>query len=83
MGGTFQQLATVGSSRLQLRHACKSLSLAAPHRPILLVRARAYQVTVKFPKEVVRSNRRARAAARCMVNLTVIIINRGQMRIPL
>jgi hypothetical protein len=49
-------------------------SLAPPHREILLVRARAYQVTVQFPKKVVRSDRRARAAARCMVDLAVIII---------
>ena len=48
--------------------------VVAPHRcPILLVRARAYQVTEQFPKELVRSDRRARAAARCRVNLAVII----------
>ena len=68
MGGTFEKYLTVGSSRLQLHHACESLSLAAgaPHRQLLLGRARAYQATVQFPKEVVKSDRRARAAARCM-----------------
>ena len=68
------QYRPVGSSRLQLHRASKSLSLAPPHRAILLVRARAYQVTVQFPKEVVQSDRRARAAARCIVNLAVIIM---------
>ena len=66
MTGTFQKYRTLRSSRLQVHHVCESLSLAAPQRPILLVRARAYQATVQFPKELVRSDRRARAAARCM-----------------
>ena len=72
MGGTFQQYLPEWSSRLQLHRACKSLSLASLLGEILRVRARAYQVTVQFPKELVRSDRRARAAARCMVNLEVI-----------
>jgi hypothetical protein len=37
-----------------------------PHRRVLRVRARAYQATVQFPKEVVRSDRCARAAARAV-----------------
>ena len=63
MGGTFQKLATVRSSRLQLHHAYESLSLAPPQYQILLVRARTYLVTVQFPQEVVRSDRRARGGA--------------------
>jgi hypothetical protein len=47
-----------------VHHACESLSPEPPHRRLLLVRARAYQVAVQFPKELVRSDRRARAAAR-------------------
>ena len=47
------------------------LSPEPPHRRLLLVRARAYQVAVQFFKEVVRSDRRARAAARCIVNNTI------------
>ena len=73
MGGTFQQYRTVWRSQLQLHHACESLSLALPHRAILLVRARAYEVTAQFPKELVRSYRRAWAVARCMVKLAVIL----------
>jgi hypothetical protein len=49
---------------------------------VLLVRARAYQVTVQFPKEVVRSDRRARAVARCMVNLAVILCDLIFCQIP-
>jgi hypothetical protein len=60
MRGTFQQYRPVWSSRPQLHHACKSLSLTPPRRAILLVRAKAYQVTVQFPKEVVRSDRCSR-----------------------
>jgi hypothetical protein len=63
--GDGAELAATASSCRQ------SLSLAAPQCQILLVRARAYKVTVQFPKEVVRSDRRARAAARCMVKSTI------------
>jgi hypothetical protein len=64
MRNFFQQLSTVGSSRLQLHHARKSLSPEPPHHRLLLVRARAYRVTVGFPQNVVRSDRRARVATR-------------------
>ena len=65
MGVTSQQYLPEWSSRLQLHHECESftLSLAAPLGEILRVRARAYQVTAQFPKEVVRSDRRARGGA--------------------